>query len=263
MDKKIIQFEFNNSQKTYANGTIALAHFYLSAKQGERLAIIGPSGCGKSTILRLISGLDQPDDISSFTIYNNSEVGYVFQDANLMSWANVFENVYMPLRLQGIARQKAKGKINALLKKLSLENCQKLFPYQLSGGMKMRVSIARALIVEPQILLLDEPFAALDEITRFRLNDLLLDLQAQKKFTMVLVTHSIFESVYLSERVAIMGYSNKGGGVIYKEIKFNKRVKNYRESKLYGENCVLLSKQLKKIMQVATKPRRTMKAKQK
>ena len=242
-------FKFDNANRTYPNGTKALEGFSMVATKHEKIAVIGPSGCGKSTILRLISGLDKADEPERFELYekNKNAVGYVFQEPNLMPWANVFDNIYMPMKLNGISRENAEDEILDMMKRLEIEQCKLMWPYELSGGMKMRVSIARALIMRPKILLLDEPFAALDEITRFKLNDLLLELHKQDRFTLVLVTHSIFESAYLCDRITVMRHRP---GKIMKEIMLEKKPKeNYRESKIYGENCATISSALREVMQ--------------
>jgi len=198
--------------KTFDNGTVALTGTDLAVGRGEFLSLLGPSGCGKSTILRLVAGLDEPtegtiswhDRAEGRTARGDHEVGFVFQEPTLMPWARVFDNVWLPLRLKGIGRRQAEDRIMAALENVGLQDFRESFPRELSGGMKMRVSIARALATEPSVLLMDEPFAALDEITRFRLNDDLLRLWAEKDWTVIFVTHSVFESVYLSTRIAVM-----------------------------------------------------------
>ena len=197
-------FQLENVSKRFENGLLALDDLSLSADHGERVALIGPSGCGKSTVLRLLSGLDQPTTGQVSTLNDQTKLGYVFQEATLLPWANVLDNVYMPLRLQGVSKEAAKADILNLLERLGLGEFQQAFPRELSGGMAMRVSIARALITKPMLLLMDEPFAALDEITRNDLNDLLIDLHREQNFTLLFVTHSVFESTYLANRVAIM-----------------------------------------------------------
>ncbi|WP_108663417.1 ABC transporter ATP-binding protein [Acuticoccus kandeliae] len=198
--------------KTFDNGTVALAGTDLVVRRGEFLSLLGPSGCGKSTILRLVAGLDEPtvgtiewhDNAKGRAAQRERNVGYVFQEPTLMPWATVFDNAWLPLRLKGISRRKAEGQIMTALESVGLADFRAAYPRELSGGMKMRVSIARALATSPSILLMDEPFAALDEITRFRLNDDLLRLWDEKGWTVIFVTHSVFESVYLSTRIAVM-----------------------------------------------------------
>jgi NitT/TauT family transport system ATP-binding protein len=183
----------------------ALSGVDLHVKRSEFLTLLGPSGCGKSTILRLIAGLASPSE--GEIIWNHGarpEIGFVFQDPTLMPWANAVDNVYLPLRLAGLSRREAAPRVTAMLSRVGLAGFEKAYPRELSGGMRMRASLARALVADPPLLLLDEPFAALDEITRFTLNDDLLSLQRELKTTIVFVTHSVFESVYLSQRIAIM-----------------------------------------------------------
>jgi NitT/TauT family transport system ATP-binding protein len=191
--------------KTFAGGIEAVSHVDLTVHRGEFLTLLGPSGCGKSTILRLIAGLAAPSEGEIvWSAGARPEIGFVFQDPTLMPWANVFSNVYLPLRVAGLRRPDAAPRVTAILQRVGLAGFEKAYPRELSGGMRMRVSLARALVADPPLLLLDEPFAALDEITRFALNDDLLTLQRELKTTIVFVTHSVFESVYLSHRVAIM-----------------------------------------------------------
>jgi NitT/TauT family transport system ATP-binding protein len=191
--------------KTFPGGIQALACIDVDIRRGEFLTLLGPSGCGKSTILRLIGGLASPDQGEIiWTEAARPEIGFVFQDPTLMPWANVFSNVYLPLRLGGLSRRAAAPRVAKMLTRVGLAGFEKAYPRQLSGGMRMRASLARALVADPPLLLLDEPFAALDEITRFALNDDLLKLQRELKTTVIFVTHSVFESVYLSQRIAIM-----------------------------------------------------------
>jgi NitT/TauT family transport system ATP-binding protein len=192
--------------KTYPDGTQALADIDLAVPRGAFVSILGPSGCGKSTLLRIIAGLLQPSTgLVRWSEANLAKrIGFVFQEATLMPWANVRDNVYLPLRLAGQARAAVAGRISATLRSLGLSEFENAYPRQLSGGMRMRVSIARALIPGPPLLLLDEPFAALDEFTRFRLDEDLLRLWEQHQWTVVFVTHSIFESVFLSNRIIVM-----------------------------------------------------------
>jgi NitT/TauT family transport system ATP-binding protein len=190
--------------KTYPNGVMALDGFDLDVGGGDVLTLIGPSGCGKSTALRLIAGLDDPTSGRVHWPKARPEIGYVFQEPTLMPWASAFNNVFLPLRLRGVSRTAAKERVDEALELVGLTEFAEAKPHQLSGGMKMRVSIARALVTQPTLLLMDEPFAALDEITRFRLNDELLALKQRLYLTVVFVTHSIFEAVYLSSRVVVM-----------------------------------------------------------
>ena len=192
--------------KVFANGTQALSGLDLALGEHEFLSLLGPSGCGKSTVLRLVAGLAR---VSRGRIEwpggeAPGDIGFVFQEPTLMPWANVFDNVWLPLRLRGLGRPAVAGEVDAALAMVGLSGFAAAYPRELSGGMRMRVSIARALVTRPRLLLLDEPFAALDEITRIRLNNDLLQLWRTQGWTVVFVTHSVYESVYLSTRVAVM-----------------------------------------------------------
>src|SRR5207245_2961236 len=157
--------------KQYANGTVALEDITFEVRAGEFVSLLGPSGCGKSTVLRLIAGLGELTRGTIEWSDRRGDIGFVFQDATLMPWASVFNNIYLPLRVKGMARAAAAPRIERAMEQVGLAGFGNAYPRELSGGMRMRVSIARALVAEPRILLMDEPFAALDEITRFRLND--------------------------------------------------------------------------------------------
>jgi NitT/TauT family transport system ATP-binding protein len=194
--------------KTYPTGTIALEPATFDIARGSFVSLVGPSGCGKSTLLRLMAGLLAPSHGSVSRGTAISETGFVFQDATLMPWANVRENVALPLLL----KDKPQDQVQETLKRVGLEGFAAAYPRELSGGMQMRASIARAVVTSPQLLLMDEPFAALDEFTRFRLNDDLLALWQQNQWTVVFVTHSIREAVFLSQRVIVM--SPRPGRVI-------------------------------------------------
>src|SRR5271154_166865 len=190
--------------KCFANGVVALTGVNLDVRQGEFLSLLGPSGCGKSTILRLLSALTSATDGEINWLQKNPELGFVFQEPTLMPWANVFDNVWLPLRLSGVSRNAARERIDEALANVGLTGFEKSYPRELSGGMKMRGSMGRALGMRPAVLLMDEPFAALDEITRTRLNDDLVALKCALGATVVFVTHSVYESVYLSDRIVVM-----------------------------------------------------------
>src|SRR5580698_7399512 len=196
--------------KVYDNGVSALGPFDLDVRKGEFVSLLGPSGCGKSTALRLIAGLNAPTSgtvrVSRPTapVSGGHSIGFVFQEPTLMPWTNVRENVRLPLKLAHVPAAQANARIDAALAQMGLSEFADAYPRELSGGMKMRVSLARALVTDPDILLMDEPFAALDEITRFRLNNDLLALWRSLRKTVIFVTHSVFESVYLSQRVLVM-----------------------------------------------------------
>ena len=201
-----------NVCKQFANGTLALRGVDLDLAAGEFASLLGPSGCGKSTLLRIVAGLAAPSAGTvewPTSMYNASghpepDLGFVFQDPTLLPWASAVRNVMLPMIIGGAPKGEAEAKAAAMLALVGLKGFEHAYPRELSGGMRMRVSIARALVTQPKILLLDEPFAALDEITRHRLNDDLLALWWQYRFTVVFVTHSVFESVYLSQRIVVM-----------------------------------------------------------
>ncbi len=194
--------------KTYPTGTAALAPATFDIARGSFVSLVGPSGCGKSTLLRLMAGLLAPSAGGIARGPGISETGFVFQDATLMPWANVRANVTLALTL----KRKPQDNVTETLKHVGLGGFMQAYPRELSGGMQMRVSIARAIVTNPQLLLMDEPFAALDELTRFGLNDDLLALWRQNRWTVVFVTHSIREAVFLSQRVIVM--SPRPGRVI-------------------------------------------------
>ncbi len=204
--------QIRNVSKLFSNGTLAIQGVNLDLAAGEFVSLLGPSGCGKSTLLRIIAGLGLPSSgtvdwpSSPYTAAGSPEpgLGFVFQDPTLMPWSNAIRNVMLPLVLGGTDRRDAEGRAAEMLQLVGLEGFERAYPRELSGGMKMRVSIARGLVTRPKILLMDEPFAALDEITRHKLNDDLLALWWKHRFTAVFVTHSVFESVYLSNRIVVM-----------------------------------------------------------
>jgi NitT/TauT family transport system ATP-binding protein len=233
--------------KVYSNGTEALKGLDLQIREGEFVSLLGPSGCGKSTVLRLIAGLG---DLSSGTIdwsEARGDIGFVFQDPTLMPWATVADNIYLPLRVRNINKKEAAPRIEQAMQQVGLAGFGKSYPRELSGGMRMRVSIARALVAQPKILLMDEPFAALDEITRFRLNDDLLELWASQRWTVVFVTHSVFESVYLSTRILVM--SARPGRVSSEVVLDAKRDASFRTSAAYADQCRTVSARLAEAMQ--------------
>jgi len=192
--------------KRFSSGTQALAGVDLRIAGGEFVSLLGPSGCGKSTLLRIIAGLVEANSGSRAVAIGRGlgRIAFVFQDPTLMPWATVLDNVLLPFRLSRRLQRQARERADASLRAVGLAGFERAYPRQLSGGMRMRVSIARALVTDPELLLLDEPFAALDEITRLALNDDLLRLWRERRPTVVFVTHSVFESVYLSTRIAVM-----------------------------------------------------------
>jgi NitT/TauT family transport system ATP-binding protein len=190
--------------KRFANGTEALRGLSFSVGTGEFVSLLGPSGCGKSTALRLVAGLLQPDSGRIDYPDGRPEIGFVFQEPTLMPWADALANARLPLDLKRVPRAQANALAEAALARVGLKGFERAYPRELSGGMKMRVSIARALAATPKLLLLDEPFAALDEITRNALGDDLLRLWREDGLTVLFVTHSVSESSYLSQRVLVM-----------------------------------------------------------
>jgi NitT/TauT family transport system ATP-binding protein len=236
--------------KRFANATQALADVSLTVQAGEFVAILGPSGCGKSTLLRAVAGLEAPTEGGIRLAEQAHEPGmpptsFVFQEPTLMPWATVFENVWLPLRLAGRSRGQAREQVHALLRGVGLDGFDAAYPRELSGGMKMRVSIARALASGPWLLLMDEPFAALDEITRNRLNDDLLLWWQARGLTALFVTHSVFEAVYLSRRIVVM--SARPGRVVA-ELTVDEpypRSDEFRTSQRYALMCSRVSNALR------------------
>jgi NitT/TauT family transport system ATP-binding protein len=195
--------------KQFRSGSLALQNVSIQVEKGEFVSLLGPSGCGKSTVLRLVSGLTAPSSgsvvVNGMTPVNARElVSFIFQDATLLPWRTVEENVGLGMELDHAARPAREEKVAQMLQLVGLTQVAKRYPRQLSGGMKMRVSIARALVNRPRILLLDEPFAALDEMSRDRLNEELLRLYLEQHWTVLFVTHSVAEAVFLSTRIVIL-----------------------------------------------------------
>ena len=242
--------ELSDVEKRYANGTLALERVNLKVGQHEFVSLLGPSGCGKSTALKMIAGLS-PVTAGSI-VWSDSigdhakDISFVFQEPTLMPWTKVFENVWLPLRLKGVSLETAKPMVNAVLEKVGLSQFAHVYPRELSGGMKMRVSIARAMITKPRLLLMDEPFAALDEMTRFKLNNDTLALWQAQQFTTIFVTHSVYESVYLSNRIIVMAARP---GRMIADIAINEpypRTDSFRNTSRYAELCVKVSQALQK-----------------
>ncbi len=198
--------------KRFGTGVTALDPIDLDINRGEFVSLLGPSGCGKTTLLRIIAGLSEPSEGERHLTLSSAgggpsaqgRIGFVFQDPTLMPWSTALGNVLLPFRLRGRVGPAERERAAAELRAVGLAGFERAYPRQLSGGMRMRVSIARAMVTDPDLLLLDEPFAALDEITRMTLNDDLLRLWQGRRATVVFVTHSVFESVYLSTRIAVM-----------------------------------------------------------
>lgn len=198
--------DMNSVTKTFNGDVVALRDMNLGVNSGDFISLLGPSGCGKSTALRLIAGLSVPSSgrISWSGGQSENDLGVVFQEPTLMPWATVAQNVWLPFRLKGKSYPSVRDEVLEALRLVGLEKFLDAYPRELSGGMKMRVSIARAMVTKPRLILMDEPFAALDEITRFRLNSDLLHLKAKIGCTVIFVTHSVFESVFLSDRIVVM-----------------------------------------------------------
>ncbi len=239
--------------KAFGTGTLALDGLDLDIRDGEFLSLLGPSGCGKSTALRIVAGLGEPTrgTVSWSSPEARKGLGFVFQEPTLMPWATVFNNVFLPLKLSGASRDAVEARVIETLGRIGLSDFADAYPRELSGGMRMRVSIARALVTAPRILLMDEPFAALDEITRFKLNDDLIALWRELRMTVVFVTHSVFESVYLSSRIVMM--TGRPGRVSAElTIDAPGRDPQFRTSAEYAGYCRVASDALAKAIQSRT-----------
>jgi len=245
--------------KTFGNGVSALHAIDFDIRDREFVSLLGPSGCGKSTALRIIAGLTEPStglviwrDRDMTGPNRSDDIGFVFQDPTLMPWTTVTGNVYLPLKLQGLTTFEAAADIGDALRRVGLSEFKNAYPRELSGGMRMRVSIARALVTRPKLLLMDEPFAALDEITRFRLNNDLIgvwrSMDDASGGTVVFVTHSVFESVFLSNRIMVM---TPRPGHIFTEIAIEEpypRNESFRTSANYAAYCRKVSGALHEAM---------------
>lgn len=232
--------------KTFDNGVAALDGVSFSVARGEFLSLLGASGCGKTSLLRIIAGLLAPDRGSIHWSEGSRprQTGFVFQEPALMPWADVAANIGLPLRLLDVGREEAAARTQAVLSQVGLKPFAHAFPHELSGGMKMRAALARALVVKPTLLLMDEPFAALDEISRFRLNDELLALWRQANCTVIFVTHSVYEAAYLSTRTLIL---SPRPGRIAKEITLashDRTDPQYRTSAAFAARARMLSEAL-------------------
>lgn len=233
--------------KVFGRDVTALREMSLDVRQGDFVSLLGPSGCGKSTALRLIAGLSHPTRgmIRWNQPRSDGDLSVVLQEPTLMPWATVAQNVWLPFRLKGKTYNQVRDDVLEALKMVGLEKFQNAYPRELSGGMKMRVSIARALVTKPRLMLMDEPFAALDEITRFKLNNDILELKERIGCTVIFVTHSVFESVFLSDRIVIM--AARPGRVI-REVQVNEpypRTEAFRTSADYAAHCREASDALK------------------
>jgi NitT/TauT family transport system ATP-binding protein len=247
--------EILSADKVFPNGTRALSAINLTITGGEFLTLIGPSGCGKSTLLKLIANLIKPTEgrilwwSGAFDKVGTPgrSIAFVFQDPTLMPWARVEANVRLPLDLARMPAAQSRRRVVDALERVGLEGCARYYPRQLSGGMKMRASIARSLVIEPNLLLMDEPFGALDEFTRNRLDADLVRLWWERKLTTVFVTHSIYEAVFLSTRVIVMGAQP---GRICKVMAIHEphpRDESFRNSSRFAEHCRALSGSLTEV----------------
>ena len=242
-------FVLRDVEKQFDNGTLALRGINLAVEAASFVSLLGASGCGKSTILRIVAGLSQPTRGS--VVYREvarPRISCVFQEATLMPWASALKNVLLPLSIAGVEKHEAESRARAAMEAVGLADFVRAYPRELSGGMKMRVSLARALVTRPQLLLLDEPFAALDEITRSKLNNDLAVLWREQRFTVLFVTHSVFESVYLSQRVVVLAAKP---GRIFTDVTVEApaaRDETFRTSAAYGRQCAAVSAQLKGAM---------------
>jgi NitT/TauT family transport system ATP-binding protein len=242
--------------KTFTNKTLALEGVDLTVRPGEFLTLLGPSGCGKSTLLKMIAGLSAPTTgaidwpTSTYDALGEPDrlLGFVFQEPTLLPWRTVFDNVYLPLMLGGARRRDVRERIMEVLAQVGLTRFADAYPRELSGGMRMRVSVARAIVTNPRILLMDEPFAALDEITRTKLNNDLMQLFAKNNLTVIFVTHSVYESVYLSSRIVVM---SARPGRMSTEIAISApypRNEDFRVSPVYNDYCRRASEALREAM---------------
>jgi NitT/TauT family transport system ATP-binding protein len=242
--------------KRFRSGLTTLEAIDLDVGAGEFLSLIGPSGCGKTTLLRIIAGLAESSTGErrlSLAADRDGQspsrrIGFVFQDPTLMPWCTVADNVLLPYRLSGRVGAAERERVATEIRAVGLTGFERAYPRQLSGGMRMRVSIARALVTDPDLLLLDEPFAALDEITRMALNDDLLRLWEGRRTTVVFVTHSVFESVYLSTRIAVM---TARPGRIAADLRVElpqPRDRALRTSPAYAAICAAVSNELARAM---------------
>ncbi len=235
--------------KTFENGVAALDGLSLDIADGEFVSLLGPSGCGKSTALRLIAGLSEAS--AGTVAAPHDRIGFVFQEPTLLPWATVAGNVTLPFTLGAAGKGEPHAGVAQALARVGLSEFADAYPRELSGGMRMRTSIARALVTEPRLLLMDEPFAALDEITRFRLNNDLLALWQELRRTVVFVTHSVFESVYLSQRILVM---TPRPGRVFTEIVIPAsypRDERFRTSAEYAGFCRQVSEALGQAMGAA------------
>jgi NitT/TauT family transport system ATP-binding protein len=254
VERSVPEIALEGVSKRYRNAAVALEGISLNVERGEFVTFLGPSGCGKSTLLKLVSGLSPVSEgkvqVNGMTPVNARELmSFIFQDATLLPWRTVEQNVGLSMELEYAARAARKERVAKMLELVSLGHVAKRYPRQLSGGMKMRVSIARALASRPRILLMDEPFAALDEMTRDRLNEELLRLYNEQKWTVLFVTHSVAEAVFLSTRIVVLAAHP---GRVAHEIQVDlpwPRTGATRESKAFEEQVTQASRLLRGVYQ--------------
>jgi NitT/TauT family transport system ATP-binding protein len=241
-----------NVGKTFASDVRALDRVDLEVRNGEFVSLLGPSGCGKSTALRIIAGLSTASEGIVEWPDGTGKIGFVFQEPTLMPWASVASNIRLPFTLAGAEEPSSRAAVAHVLERVGLADFADAYPRELSGGMKMRASIARALVTEPQLLLMDEPFAALDEITRFKLNNDLLAVWQELRRTVIFVTHSVFESVYLSQRIVVM---TPRPGRVFTDIAIDApypRDERFRTSAEYAAFCRQVAEALAEAMQTGS-----------
>lgn len=237
-----MSIEIKDLQKSFGSKEI-LKNINLSIQEGSFVSILGSSGCGKSTLLRLIAGIESPT--AGSVRHSLFPVSYVFQGANLLAWRTTLENTLLPYELTGSVNSSVRQKALEALSKVHLQESANLFPHELSGGMQMRASLARALVTQPQVLLLDEPFAALDELTRFEMQRQLLELWKKEKMTVIFVTHSFSEAAFLSERIIMLkapGHISMDLNITYE----NERNDALRTSSELNETVRKLSEELRR-----------------
>jgi NitT/TauT family transport system ATP-binding protein len=248
----IAEIALDGVSKQFRTGALALQNVSIQVEKGEFVSLLGPSGCGKSTLLRLVSGLTAATQgsvtVNGMTPVNARELmSFIFQDATLLPWRTVEQNVGLGLELEHAARPLRKEKVAKMLELVGLTHVAQRYPRQLSGGMKMRVSIARALATRPRLLLMDEPFAALDEITRDRMNEELLRLRAEQNWTVMFVTHSVAEAVFLSTRIVILApHPGRVAHVVSVDLPWP-RTAEIRLTTAYEEQVSLISRLLRSV----------------
>ena len=236
-----LAIKVNDLRMAYAAGIEVLRGFTHSFEAGSFTAIVGPSGCGKSSLLRILAGLQSPSS-GKIEIKPDTSIGYVFQEPTLLAWRTIYENVALPLKIKGLNQQLINTRVVEALALVGLADRQSALPLELSGGMKMRVSLARALAQNPDVLFMDEPFGALDELTRLKLDDELLDIWRRQKCTILFVTHTVSEATYLAERVLVMSSNGQLKDEI--NIEGNKRNEAFRASTAFHEARLTISKSL-------------------